>query len=126
MTTWRVVSLVPSATETLIALGNVPVACTRFCEQPGVPTVGGTKNPDIAAIVELAPDVVVVNNEENRVEDARELAARGIELHDMSPRSVSDVGPEVVALCERIGATVPVPFGPDDWDAWLASVLTPR
>ena len=57
----RVVSLVPSATESLIALGITPVACTRFCEQPDLPMVGGTKNPDVNAIVALEPDVVVVN-----------------------------------------------------------------
>jgi ABC-type hemin transport system substrate-binding protein len=122
----RVVSLVPSVTETLLALGTHPVACTRFCEQSGIPTVGGTKNPDLDAIVALAPDLVVVNDEENRVEDARALTDRGVALHDMSPRSVHDVGPEMVALCERIDASVPEPFGADDWDAWLASVLTPR
>jgi ABC-type Fe3+-hydroxamate transport system substrate-binding protein len=88
--------------------------------------VGGTKNPDVDAIVALAPDLVVVNNEENRVEDANALAAAGVELHDMSPRSVADVGPEVVALCERVGVPVPSPFGADDYDAWLASVLSPR
>jgi ABC-type Fe3+-hydroxamate transport system substrate-binding protein len=122
----RVVSLVPSATETLLALGVTPVACTRFCEQPDLPTVGGTKNPDVDAIVALAPDLVVVNNEENRVEDANLLAAAGVELHDMSPRSVTDVGREVVALCERVGVPVPSPFGADEYDAWLASVLSPR
>ena len=51
----RVVSLVPSATESLRALGIDPVACTRFCEQPDLPTVGGTKNPDVDAVVALAP-----------------------------------------------------------------------
>src|SRR5690349_5241348 len=49
----RVVSLVPSATETLIAWDRTPIACTRFCEQPTLRHVGGTKNPDLAAIVEL-------------------------------------------------------------------------
>ncbi len=126
MTSLRVVSLVPSATETLIALGVAPIACTRFCEQPSIPSVGGTKNPDVAAIVELAPDLVVMNNEENRVEDARAFTAAGIALHDMSPRSVHDVGPEMVALCERIGAAAPSPFGNDEWDSWLASMLQPH
>ena len=125
-TVTRVVSLVPSATETLIALGITPAACTRFCEQPTLRAVGGTKNPDVAAIVDLSPDLVVVNNEENRVEDARALADAGIALHDMSPRSVTEVGPEMVALCERLGVPVPAPFGADEWDAWVASVLSPR
>jgi ABC-type Fe3+-hydroxamate transport system substrate-binding protein len=125
-TSTRVVSLVPSATESLLALGITPVACTRFCEQPGLPTIGGTKNPDVEAIVALAPDLVVVNNEENRIEDANALAAAGVALHDMSPHSVADVGPEVEALCEHLGVPVPSPFGADEYDAWLASVLSPR
>jgi ABC-type Fe3+-hydroxamate transport system substrate-binding protein len=121
----RVVSLVPSATETLLALGVAPVACTRFCEQPGLATVGGTKNPDVAAIIALAPDLVVVNNEENRIEDARALVDAGVPLHDMSPRSVHEVGEEVAALCTRIDVPVPPPFA-SEWDAWLASMLSPR
>jgi hypothetical protein len=44
----RVVSLVPSVTETLLAWGIVPVAVTRFCEQPGLATVGGTKLRTVA------------------------------------------------------------------------------
>jgi len=37
-------------------LGVVPVACTRFCELDGVPTIGGTKRPDVPAIIDLASD----------------------------------------------------------------------
>jgi ABC-type Fe3+-hydroxamate transport system substrate-binding protein len=109
--------LVPSATETLVALGVTPIACTRFCDLPGARTVGGTKNPDVAAILALAPDLVVVNDEENRVEDALALKAAGVALHSMSPRSVVDVGPAVHALAQAVGATTPAPF--DAWDAWL-------
>ncbi|HLY83760.1 MAG TPA: helical backbone metal receptor, partial [Acidimicrobiales bacterium] len=65
-TALRVVSLVPSVTETLLAWGVVPLAVTRFCEQPDLPTVGGTKDPDLGAIVALRPDLVVVDREENR------------------------------------------------------------
>jgi ABC-type Fe3+-hydroxamate transport system substrate-binding protein len=122
----RVVSLVPSATETLIAMGVVPVACTRFCEQPELPHVGGTKDPDIAAIVELDPDLVVVNDEENRVADATALVAAGIDVYSMSPRSVEDVGAEVVNLAARVGAAVPAGFASDAWHAWLTAVLSPR
>jgi ABC-type Fe3+-hydroxamate transport system substrate-binding protein len=122
----RVVSLIPSATETLIALGVVPVACTRFCEQPGVPVVVGTKNPDVAAIVAVKPDLVVVNDEENRWQDATALIDAGLSVHSMSPRSVHEVAAEVRALAERVDAAVPEPFGADDWDAWMASVLSPR
>jgi ABC-type Fe3+-hydroxamate transport system substrate-binding protein len=122
----RTISLVPSATETLLALGVVPIACTRFCEQPGIDTVGGTKDPDLAAIVALAPDLVVVNDEENRLADAEALLDAGISVHSMSPRSVEDVGPAVEALATRVGAAVPEEFAPDAWHAWLAAMLTPR
>ena len=111
----RVVSLVPSATETLLALDVVPIACTRFCEQDGIPTVGGTKDPDVAAIVALGPDLVVVNDEENRIEDFTALRRAGLDVHSMSPRSVSDVGPVVSALAARVDAPVPAPFPGSDW-----------
>jgi len=122
----KVVSLVPSATETLLALGVTPVACTRFCEQPGIATVGGTKDPDVAAVIALAPDLVVVNDEENRRADADALIAAGVAVHSMSPRSVEDVGAAVVALAERVGVAAPDAFTPDAWHAWLAAMLTPR
>lgn len=96
-----------------------PVACTRFCEQPDLPAVGGTKNPDVDAIVALAPDLVVVNDEENRVEDADALVAAGMRVHSMSPRAVADVGPAIVALGERVGADVPAPFRSPEWDDWV-------
>jgi ABC-type Fe3+-hydroxamate transport system substrate-binding protein len=96
------------------------VACTRFCEQPDLPVVGGTKNPDIDAIVRLAPDLVVMNDEENRVEDAEALGDAGLRVHSMSPRSVADVGPAVFALGEAVGADVPADFSTPDWDRWLA------
>ncbi|MCZ7525141.1 MAG: helical backbone metal receptor [Acidimicrobiia bacterium] len=114
----RVVSLVPSATETLVALGVVPLACTRFCDVPGIPTVGGTKDPHVDEIVALAPDLVVVNDEENRLEDAERLSEAGLALHSMSPRTVADVGPAVVALAAAVGVDAPAPF--TAWAGWLA------
>jgi ABC-type hemin transport system substrate-binding protein len=114
----RVVSLVPSVTETLIALGAPPVACTRFCEQPSIPSVCGTKDPDVAAIVALAPDVVVMNDEENRREDFEALRGAGLTVEDVSPRSVDAVGEAVRRLAEIVDAAVPPPF--DEWRSWTA------
>jgi ABC-type Fe3+-hydroxamate transport system substrate-binding protein len=120
----RVLSLVPSATETIVALGIVPVGCTRFCDLDGVPRVGGTKRVDVDAAVALGPELVVVNDEENRIEDADALAARGLRLHSMSPRSVTDVGPAVVALANALGVEAPEPFR--DWTAWVAATRRDR
>ena len=99
----RVVSLVPSLTETLLAWGIEPVACTRFCEQPSLRAVGGTKDPDLEAIASLAPDLVVVNDEENRREDADALAARGLTVHACSPRTATEVAPALARLAAAIG-----------------------
>ena len=102
-TSVRVVSLVPSVTETLLSWGVVPVGVTRFCERPDLPAVGGTKNPDLAAITALAPDVVVMCTEENRLEDATALERSGIAVHAMEIDSVDDVAPALVGLAEAIG-----------------------
>ncbi|MFT7775715.1 helical backbone metal receptor [Roseateles sp.] len=82
----RIASLVPSATETLVALGLGPclVARTGFCIHPagavaGVPKVGGTKDVNLAKLRALAPTHVVVNVDENRRETAKAL--RGFVPH---------------------------------------------
>ena len=95
------------------------MACTRFCEQPDLPAIGGTKNPDVEAIVALSPDLVVVNDEENRIEDADALVDAGLRVHSMSPRSVADVGPAVAALGDAVGVDAPAPFPPNEWERWL-------
>jgi ABC-type Fe3+-hydroxamate transport system substrate-binding protein len=101
----RVVSLVPSLTETLVAWQVEPVACTRFCEQPALRHVGGTKDPDLASIVELAPDLVVMDAEENRREDHDELTALGLAVHAVRIRSVQDLDEQLPSLAEHVGAT---------------------
>ncbi len=119
----RVVSLVPSVTETLAVLGAADrvVGCTRWCVRPqpwvrSVPVVGGTKDPDIDAIAALRPDLIVVNEEENRREHFAVLA-RLAPLHVAFPRDVDgalrdildlarvlDVLPAGAALEARIAA----------------------
>jgi ABC-type Fe3+-hydroxamate transport system substrate-binding protein len=114
----RVVSRGPSATETLRAWGVDPVACTRFCEQADLPAVGGTKNPDVPAIVELGPDLVVLDEEENRREDHDALVAAGVPVHILSIRSVADLDAQLSDLAALVGASwdpvddVPTPPGP--------------
>ena len=98
----RIVSLVPSLTETLLAWRIEPIAVTRFCEQPHLEAVGGTKDPNVARVVELAPDLVLVNDEENRREDHDALVAAGLDVHVVSITSVHDVGPQLAALRARL------------------------
>ncbi|WP_420453490.1 helical backbone metal receptor [Ilumatobacter sp.] len=102
----RIVSLVPSSTETLLWLGADVVACTRFCEQPEIAHVGGTKNPDVAAIVELAPDLVVLDREENRLEDHDALVAAGLDVLVSDVTDVAGAMGVVDALARAVGVRV--------------------
>ncbi len=110
--TTRVVSLVPSITETLRAWGLDPVACTRFCEQPDLPTVGGTKNPDIDAIVALRPDVVALDAQENRREDADALSAADIPLVVLDVVDLDGLDAEMARLAAAVGLPEPATVAP--------------
>lgn len=105
----RVVSLVPSITELLFALGagERVVGRTRFCTEPAdrvpaVRIVGGTKNPVVDRIVELAPDLVIANREENRREDVEALQAAGLDVLVTDPNDV----PGAISMVREIGAAV--------------------
>ena len=105
----RIVSLVPSLTETLVHFGLADrlVGRTRYCEEPsdvvsGIPAFGGTKNPEVEEICALAPDLIVVNREENRIEDYRRFQEAGLRLHITHPRGVV----EAIDMIEELGAVV--------------------
>lgn len=105
----RIVSLCPSLTELVFDLGRGGdlVGRTRFCVHPAdgvssVERVGGTKNPKVDRIIALTPDVVLLNEEENRREDAEALAAAGVRCHVSFPR---DAG-ETAAMVRDIGAVL--------------------
>lgn len=93
----RVASLVPSLTASLfdLGLGARVVAVTDFCVYPpdgvaGLPKVGGTKNPAVADIVALRPDLVLANWEENRESDVAALRAAGLPVWVTFPCTVRD------------------------------------
>ena len=92
----RIVSLVPSVTESLFALGlgERVVGVTEWCIHPArelveVARVGGTKNPDRPSIGQLRPDLILANLEENREIDIRRLRASGLCVWVDFPNSVS-------------------------------------
>jgi ABC-type Fe3+-hydroxamate transport system substrate-binding protein len=78
----RVISLVPSLTEAIEASRPGLVAgATDYCTHPvglDVPRVGGSKYPDVDAVLALRPELVVANAEENRPEDVERIRADGI------------------------------------------------
>lgn len=103
----RIVSLVPSLTEALFAfgLGDRIVGVTEYCVEPqphvrSKLTIGGTKNPNIQAVLRLAPDLVVANVEENRRVDVEALQARGISAFVCFPQTVSEALQTLRALAQ--------------------------
>ena len=78
----RVVSLVPSLTESVAATRRPAlVGATDWCTHPAgldVTRVRGTKNPNLAAVTGLSPDIVLANQEENRRLDVERLRAAGV------------------------------------------------
>lgn len=99
----RIVSLVPSFTESLTQWELDPVACTRFCPRKDLPTIGGTKNPDIDLIVKLSPDLVLIDEQENRKEDYDSLASKGIPLFASDVRSLEDLNDTFTQLSALLG-----------------------
>ncbi len=102
VTVGRVVSLVPSLTESVaVTAPGLLVGATDWCSHPPyleVTRVRGTKNPAVAAVVDLAPDLVLANVEENRPEDLDALRAAGLAVWVTFPRTV----PEALVSLDRM------------------------
>jgi ABC-type Fe3+-hydroxamate transport system substrate-binding protein len=104
----RIVCLYPSGTETLAALGAGErlAGRTAYCPaHPGAPAMGGTKNPDLAKILALRPDLVVANVDENRKEDVEALE-RETRVFVTDPRRAADV-PETIRALAQVAGTPP-------------------
>jgi ABC-type Fe3+-hydroxamate transport system substrate-binding protein len=91
----RIVSLCPSLTELVFDLGRGSdlIGITDYCAHPrpqvdALEKLGGTKSPRVERIVELAPDIVLLNEEENRLADAEALARAGLRCHASFPKDV--------------------------------------
>src|SRR5213083_3643568 len=104
----RIVSLIPSITEMLFALGAGPAVtgCTVYCTEPaeGVATktrVGGEKNPKLDLIRELGADLVLANVEENVREHIETLRGWGIPVYVTYPRTVAE-GIELVRALAQV------------------------
>ena len=122
----RIVSLVPSLTETVAASGGAGalVGVTDWCTHPSgsfdqARRIGGTKNPDVGAVVALAPDLVLANAEENRVGDLDALRAAGVAVWVTAPETV----PAAITSLGRLLAVAGLAEGGRDWyrrvvEAW--------
>jgi hypothetical protein len=108
----RIVSLIPSITETLCRLGlaDALVGVTAYCVEPaavvrGKTRIGGEKDPDLEKIRALEPDLVVANIEENVREHIETLRAWSIPVWVTYPRTVAQALAMIRELGEVTGAT---------------------
>jgi ABC-type Fe3+-hydroxamate transport system substrate-binding protein len=89
----RVVSLVPSLTESLAATAPaLLVGATDYCTHPAgldVARVGGSKYPDLDRVRALHPDLVLANAEENQLSDVEALRAGGIAVWVTAPTTLA-------------------------------------
>ena len=106
----RILSLVPSVTELLVQWGLAAqiVGRTRYCIEPrwirnSVPMVGGTKDPDLVRIRDLAPDLVILEHDENPKEVAEALTSMGIAWLALEIRTVKDCAAAMRLLGKRLG-----------------------
>jgi ABC-type Fe3+-hydroxamate transport system substrate-binding protein len=105
----RVISLVPSLTEAVaVSAPEVLVGATDWCTHPvdlDVPRVGGTKNPSVEAVLALAPDLVLANEEENREIDLQQLRDAGVEVDVTHVRTLPQGLSELRRILGRVGVT---------------------
>ncbi len=105
----RVVSLAPSLTESLYALGmeNLLVGDTDYCDYPPDAAkkhkVGGAINPSLEEIAALKPDVVLVTKGLNRLETVQELERLGIAAYATDPHTVDEIRSSLRKLAEILG-----------------------
>jgi ABC-type Fe3+-hydroxamate transport system substrate-binding protein len=107
----RVVSLVPSLTETVaVSAPGLLVGATDYCIHPAdldVARVGGSKYPSVAGVLELAPDLVLANAEENRPEDVAALRAAGVPVWVTFPRTVDEAFGSLARMLSMLGVGAP-------------------
>jgi iron complex transport system substrate-binding protein len=106
----RIISLAPSMTETLYALGlqDRLVGDTDYCDYPAdaqkKPKVGGAINPNLEVIAALHPDLVLVTKALNRLETVRALDTLGIPSYATDPHSVNEIISSTEKLADVLGA----------------------
>ncbi|MFJ2649512.1 helical backbone metal receptor [Streptomyces sp. NPDC087420] len=121
----RIVSLVPSLTEAVaVSAPGLLVGATDWCERPAgldVVRIGGTKNPDVAAVVALRPDLVIANEEENRAPDLAALRAAGLDVMVTEVRTLDQAFTELErVLLTGCGLAAPPRWLDDARAAWAA------
>src|SRR5262249_30150271 len=124
----RIVSLAPSLTETLYALGvqDRLVGDTDYCDYPPEAQkktkVGGVVNPNFEEIAALHPDLVLLQKEGTRIETVRALETWAIPPYATDAHSVGEITPSTKNLADLVGVPDPAKPPTADLRARLATL----
>lgn len=105
----RIISLSPSATETLyyLGVGNKIVAVTDYCNWPedtkSKVKIGGMLNPSYEKILALKPDLVIVSRDGTPLEVYQRLIDLGLRVYVFNPKNLSDLPNEIIKLAQIMG-----------------------
>lgn len=123
----RIVSLAPSLTELACALGlekNL-VGVTTYCDRPasikGKPTVGGPANPSLEAVLNLKPDIVLVDEEGIGSKLAKRLEKLGIKTVTLHGSRLDKLAPAI----RRLGMDLGVPHPAEQLATRIETALRP-
>jgi iron complex transport system substrate-binding protein len=124
----RIVSLAPSVTESLFALGlgNRIAGVTSFCDFPEEAKtkekVGDTISPNAERIIALRPDLVIITTASQLEKLSRQLAELNIPVYVTSPRTVREVVASIRKLGDATGAEARAKEVADEMERRIANV----
>lgn len=107
----RIISLAPSVTETLFALGlgDKVVGVTTFCDYPpeakAKVSIGDTQKPSLEKIVALKPDLVIASTSSQLESFVRNIEDAKIPLYISNPRNVAETLTSIQAIGDITGAS---------------------
>jgi vitamin B12 transport system substrate-binding protein len=124
----RIIALSPHGVEMLFAIGagDSIVATTDYADFPAaaknIPSIGGYYGIQIERVIELNPDLVLVWQSGNKMEDINQLRDLGFTVVNSDPKSLADVATDIELLGKLTGHSVKAKQVADDYRQQLADI----
>ncbi|WP_373284949.1 cobalamin-binding protein [Shewanella inventionis] len=124
----RIIALSPQSVEMLFAIGagDSIVATTDYADYPEqakkIPSIGGSYGVQIERVIELNPDLVVVWQSGNKMEDIKQLQGLGFNIVNSDPKTLADVASDLELLGKLTGHSIKAKQVADDYRQQLADI----
>ena len=124
----RIVALSPQSVEMLYAIGagDAIVATTDYADYPAqaknIPSIGGYYGVQIERVIELNPDLIVVWQSGNKMEDIKQLQDLGFNLVNSDPKTLADIATDLELLGKLTGHSIKAKQVADDYRQQLADI----